>query len=221
MVDVFGYELSDFLAFAPETYWRLFDRMNRGVWPLQVPLLMVLAGSIVAAIRCWRYASFAVASGLAAGWALTTQVFLASHYLPINWAIAWVVPWAWAQVAVLLVLVPGLRFIQTRRTLPALFVTVFALCYPIVGLAFGRPLAQVEIAGLAPDPTMLLTLGLLGLAQPGWRRLVLAVLPVAWCLISTATLLTMEEPSGFVLVAALVVALFGLFRPSRRAWAPR
>lgn len=220
MPDWASYALSDFILFAPETYWRLFGRMNASLWPLQVPLVASLAGLCIAAVRGWRHASAATAAGLAAAWALVAHVFLSTHYLPINWAVAWVIPLAWVQAGLMLVLGSGLRFGPASWTWPANALIATALAYPLVGMAFGRPVAQAEIAGMAPDPTALLTLGLLALARPGWRRLVLSLLPAQWCVVSAATLLTMGEPSALVPVTLLLLGLAVLLVPTRRAQTP-
>ncbi|MFT7116230.1 MAG: hypothetical protein ACI9I0_001440 [Rhodoferax sp.] len=42
MSEWWTYQLSDFLMFAPSTYWRLMELYNRAFWPLQ--LLALLAG---------------------------------------------------------------------------------------------------------------------------------------------------------------------------------
>src|SRR5262249_57407354 len=60
---------------------------------------------------------------------------------------------------------------------------------PLIGPLVGREWVQVEIFGIAPDPTVVATLGLLLAAgrSPG-----LFIVPLIWCAISGATLWTME-----------------------------
>ncbi len=82
------------------------------------------------------------------------------------------------------------------------------LIFPFVGPLLGRSWAQAEVFGMAPDPTALATLGVLLLAavRALWW---LFPIPVAWCLISGATLWAMGSP-GFViapLAALLAVSL--------------
>lgn len=216
------YALSDLLLFAPETYWRLFERMNASVWPLQIPLIAASIGLVLVCMRPWRHASQAVALGLAIGWGMAAQIFLAAHYQPINWAVAWVIPAIWAQVALSIFLVPGLRFDVDRTSVPGLGLTALAILYPLLGLTFSRPLMQAEVALLAPDPTAILALGLIGLARPGWRRLVLSIIPMVWCIVSAVTLLTMEQPIGWVLIGAVLCAVAHLaFAVRLRAIGPR
>ena len=90
---------------------------------------------------------------------------------------------------------------------------VLAVGYPLVGLAAGRALVQTEVVGLAPDPTAIATLGLLLLARPGWIRLTLSVIPAVWLLLTSATLLTMDEPSGWVPLGAVLVAFVATLVP--------
>jgi peptidoglycan/LPS O-acetylase OafA/YrhL len=203
----FGYALSDFLLFAPETYWRLFERTNTSLWPLHVPLMLALIALTSFAVRGWPHAALVLGLGLAMAWALISYAFLETHYLPINWVIASVIPLAWAQVVLLIVLGPGLRFDPRHHARLALGLVALAMVYPFIGLAMGRPIAQAEVAGLSPDPTAILTLGLLGLAHPGYRRQVLSILPSCWCALSAITLLAMDEPTGWLLLCALAAAI--------------
>jgi hypothetical protein len=70
----------------------------------------------------------------------------------------------------------------------------------------GRPWHQADIFGVAPDPTVLATLGLLLLAhgRPRWELL---VVPVLWCVISGATLWAMNSAEAWVPPAAAVLVL--------------
>lgn len=93
--------------------------------------------------------------------------------------------------------------------------------HPFVGLAFGRSLVQAEIVGITPDPTALACLGLLNLMWPGRWGIAWPTLPFLWSVISAATLLTLGEPRGWVLIAALLLWFLGrstsVFRPPGRA----
>lgn len=207
------YSLADFLLFAPSTYWRLFEQMNKAVWPLGLVAPAVLAGLAVAAVQGWRHATWAVGVALAISWAGLAHLFHGTYYVGINWAVAWIIPLVWAQAILILALAPGLRFERTtNRQWPAYGVIALAITYPVVGLLAGRPLAQAEIAGLAPDPTSLLTIGLVASARPTWRVPVLLILPVGWSLFSAATLYAMEEPTAWVIAVALPLAVLTVIR---------
>jgi hypothetical protein len=77
----------------------------------------------------------------------------------------------------------------------------------LLGPAVGRGWTQAEVFGIAPDPTVLGTLGVL-LTANGSRRVRLAVLaaPLLWCLVSGATLWAMGSPEALILCPAAVLA---------------
>jgi hypothetical protein len=87
----------------------------------------------------------------------------------------------------------------------ALFILSLSL-YPMIAPLSGRPWHQAEIFGVAPDPTVLATLGLLLLARgrPRWQLL---VVPVLWCVISGATLWAMDSPDAWVSPLGALLAL--------------
>ena len=207
------YSLADFLPFSPATYWRLFEQLNIAVWPLQVLLTGAAALAVFAAVRGWGRTGLLVGLCLAAFWGLVAQLFFTAYYAPINWAIEWATPFAWAQAALLILLAPGLRYGGDRRaSWPPRLLVGLAFAYPAFAVAAGRPLAQAEIAGLAPDPTALLTIGLLWLARPNWRNVVLGVLPLVWITFSAATLLAMDAAEAWAPVMALWIAAFRAVR---------
>jgi hypothetical protein len=87
-----------------------------------------------------------------------------------------------------------------------LAVVVFGLVgAPLVERAVGRMWPQVEMFGITPDATAIVTLGVLALA----RRAALMVVPALWCLISGALSWAMEAPDALVppIAAALAIAL--------------
>jgi hypothetical protein len=153
--------------------------------------------------------------------------FLATRYAPINWPMVYAA-WGFGMQVLVLTLV---AVIGSRKWFDkngsAATATGWALLgyatilHPFVGLAFGRPLAQAEIVGIGPDPTALACLGLLSLVWPGLWGIACATLPVLWCAFSAATLLTLGEPQGWVLIAALLLWFLGrstsVFIPRGRA----
>ncbi len=222
MSEWWTYRPSDFLMFAPRTYWRLFELHNDAWWPSQ-PLL-VLAGL---AWLCWarqrgQAALRAGAAGLAAAWAFVAVAFLLPRYALINWAATGFAIVFIAQALGLVVLatradlraaVPGLR-----RRIGVLLFGWALLGHPLLATAFGRPWLQGEFFGLAPDPTAIATLGfLLCLGAAGaitrWMLRLSWTLAIAWCAVSIATLWTMGSAQGWaVFVAALVAAIVAASR---------
>ena len=82
---------------------------------------------------------------------------------------------------------------------------------PALGPLLRRPWSQTEVAGLAPDPTVLASLGVLLLSAarnsrgPAW---LLWPPPLLWCANAGMTLATMHAADAFVLPAAPVLALW-------------
>jgi multidrug transporter EmrE-like cation transporter len=223
MSEWWTYHLSDFLLFSSRTYFRLFEVYNAAVWPAQL-LAAVLGAAILALL--WRGAARvrdrAIPAILAACWLWVAGAFLASRYATINWAAVYFA-WAFVLEAGLLIWMGTLRRRLTFEK-PAdltgrvgLLVLLFAMVLlPLVGPLLGRGWRSVQIFGVAPDPTVVATLGVLLLAR-GRGRGPLMVVPVLWCAITGATLLAMKAPEAWIppLAAALAAAL--AFRQSRSA----
>jgi hypothetical protein len=95
-----------------------------------------------------------------------------------------------------------------------LAVFVFALAVqPLAAPLLGRDWTQVELFGVAPDPTAVATLGLLAAARaPRW----LLALPVLWCAITGATLWTMAAPDALATPVVALLALILAVWSSRR-----
>jgi len=229
MSEWWTYRPSDFLMFAPRTYWRLFELHNAAWWPAQPLLVLAGLGWLLWALRRRPMALRAGAAGLAAAWAFVAVAFLLPRYAPINWA-------ASGFAVVFIVQALGLAALATRadlqqappgprRRIGALLCGWALLGHPLLAPAFGRPWLQAEFFGLAPDPTVIATLGLLLIARAAgrvtrWLLWLLWTLAAAWCAISAATQWTMGSAQGWVVFAAALVALVaGLRRrgpPMRR-----
>ena len=100
-----------------------------------------------------------------------------------------------------------------RRRAGLLAIAWALLAHPMLAPAFGRPWSQAEVFGLAPDPTVIATLGLLLCADARgrgvrWLLRALWAVALAWCAVSAATLWTLGSAQGGVplLAAALAVA---------------
>jgi hypothetical protein len=72
--------------------------------------------------------------------------------------------------------------------------------------AQGRGWRQAEVFGIAPDPTVVATVGLLLLSEsrPQWSLL---VTPVLWCLISGVTLFALGSLEGWVLLPTALLSV--------------
>lgn len=222
MTEWWTYHPSDFLMFSPRIYWRLFQSINHAWWPAH----LVLVGAPLAwmAARVQRRFAWAQSIGmpalfLAGCWCLVAWGFLHQRFAPINWiADAYAAMFAVAAVALLALAATGkLRNDASgARTRIATAFGVWALLiHPWLAALSGRPWQQAEVFGVAPDPTVIGTLGFLLLVRPDrrvvrWLRWLFCSLAVTWCLISAATLATMESMQAAVPLAAAMLALLAL-----------
>jgi Family of unknown function (DUF6064) len=222
MSEWWTYSLSDFLLFSPRTYYRLFELHNRAIWPAQL-VALALGAAILGLLRvraAWQGRVVAVL--LAACWAFVAWAFLLERYSTINWAASYFAV-AFLLEALLLLWrrgVQGLSF-RPRPDLvgcAGLSIFLFALVLqPLIGPLLGRPWTQVEVFGIAPDPTVIATMGLLLVAsgRVAWEFL---VIPLSWCAISGATLWAMGSSDAVVpALAASLVLLLAIWNSFPRA----
>jgi Family of unknown function (DUF6064) len=203
MSEWWTYSLSDFLLFSPRTYYRLFELYNLAVWPWHVLAIVLGLAVLVLWLRGGALQGRIVAVILA--------TYLLTRYDTINWAASYFAA-GYAVEALLLVwtgLIRNSLSLRPSRDVAGaagLCFFVFALfAWPLVGRLLGRPWLQAEIFGIAPDPTVVATLGVLIAAdRTHWELL---VVPLLWCAISGATLWAMQSPDALL---APVAALLGL-----------
>lgn len=213
MADWLTYSPSDFLLFAPRTYYRLFALYNESIWPGQ--FLALAVGVAIAALLLRRDAkrNRAVPALLAACWLWVAWAYLLTRYDTINWAAKYFAA-AFALQAVLLIAVSLRRRVHLgpssdtkNRFGLALFIFALAV-QPLAGpLLFDRPWMQTEIFALAPDPTAVATLGALLLSVRGRAAWLLMPVPLAWCAVSAMTLWTMGSAEAWVMTIAPAATL--------------
>lgn len=215
MSEWWTYRLSDFLLFSPKTYHRLFELYNAEIWP-GAWVAFVLGALAVGGVTAGGTRGQRLACGLlGAAWLWVAWAFHLERYAGIHW----LAPWFAAAFALQgLALLGAAAFAaapragdagrQSRRIGVGLM--LFALLVqPAIGALLGRPWSQAQWFGLAPDPTVLGTLGLL-LTRPPARPAagaLLWVIPAAWCGIAGATLWAMAAPEAALLPAAALLAL--------------
>jgi Family of unknown function (DUF6064) len=213
------YRPSDLLMFSPRIYWRLFESTNRAGWPLL--LGGALAGAVAVAVAWrgpprWQGGAHRLALAvLACAWGVVAWLFLWQRFQPIQGAaVVFALAFLAQALGLLMWAVVGAAAAEAkrvRRLLGAGCLLWAVFGHPWLAALAGRPCWQAELVGLAPDPTALFTLGWL-LAQgvpAAWRRMgsLLWVVPVAWCLVSAATLATMGSAQAVVLLLGPVLVL--------------
>lgn len=242
-----SYRPSDFLMFAPRTYWRLFELHNEAWWPW--PWAALALGSLgLVVLAVWPAAEARAATplpalrrlvqrtvllGLAGAWWFIAVSFHLDRYASINAAAPWLAA-ACALQGVLLVglawrLPPGIAAGPRARGAALALGAWALLAHPLLAVAQGRPWMQSEVFGLAPDPTLMATLAVLLLLRP-WRTQAAPGAAVgvvlhraAWWLalalmaLGAGALATMEEPQAWVLLAAALLAGWGDSRARAKA----
>lgn len=210
MSEWWSYGPRDLLMFSAGTYYRLFELYNRDWWPLQFLVLALGAGLAVFMWRGGERAGRAAAAIVALGWLWVAWAFHWQRYASIHVAAghfalafglqALLLGWAGLCGRLLPASGPGLR----RRA--GLGLLLFALAgFPLMAPLLGRGWTQAEVFGMAPDPTLLATLGvLLACVRPPWW---LYPVPLAGCLVSGATLWAMGAPDFAVLPLAALLAI--------------
>lgn len=222
MPEWWSYSLSDFLLFSPRTYYRLIERFNLAVWPAHI-LTLGLGIGILALLhrkRAWQGRS--IAGILAVLWAWVAGAFLWKRYATINWAAIYVLPLFTLEILLLgwIGVVQNRLSFQVTRRLPRVAGTALlafsVVAYPALAPVLGRSWRQAEVFGVAPDPTVIGTAGLLLLTDRArWKLL---AVPLFWCLVSACTLSAMSSPEAILpAVVVIIVITVGLKSGQDRA----
>jgi Family of unknown function (DUF6064) len=195
------YTLGDFLMFSPTTYWRLVENYNRDLWPAQ--LVGLMAGTIALALTlspregaARLQAVLLAAAFVWVGWAFHWQ-----RYATINWAARYLAFAFWVQAVFFLVLalLPAKDSVEPNVAFQKIgwFLAVAGLVlYPLGSAWDGKVWSQIEVFGVAPEPTALLGLGLV-LARPlplqPLFRWALVLIPTVSLLVGAATFRAMAR----------------------------
>lgn len=194
-------------------------RYNGATWP--APLVALALGLVVLALALLGRGGRSIPLLLAAAWAWTAMAFhygtfAALNFMAPTYAVAFLVE---AAVLAWLAARGGLRAAAPRGTRPwagAALAAIALLGWPLLALTTPFGLAAAEVAGVAPDPTALFTLGILLLAAPPGRAVVAAaVIPLLWTLAGGATAWVVGNTAATV-QAVLGIAAFGLLLAAAR-----
>ncbi len=214
MSEWWTYRLSDLLMFSAQTYTRLFALYNREIWPAQIVAIALGIVILMCLQRARPWQGRIVAAILAVCWLWVAWAYHIERYATINWAARYFAL-GFVIEALLLIWIGVIRGQLIFRSADyalrraGLYLFIFALALqPWIGAAIGRPWLQAEIFGIAPDPTVIATLGILLLVS-GWIRPVLLCIPIIWCVISGATLWAMGSADALLMpfIALLVLLL--------------
>jgi Family of unknown function (DUF6064) len=221
MPEWWTYTFEDFLLFSPRVYWRMLELHNEAVWPLHIPALLLGVTIMVLVVRPRPWSGLVASAILVVVWIWVAWSFLWNRYSTINWAAAYVVP-VFLVEALLLLWLGGLRrrlhFAPSSTVLGVigLGLIIYALiCHPFLSILAGRPIQAVGLFGIEPDPTVIVTLGVLSLTLDRSAALLLLAIPSAWCIVSWATLHTMGSLESWIPLTALCLAVMSQLWPDR------
>jgi hypothetical protein len=91
-----------------------------------------------------------------------------------------------------------------------------AAAYPLLVLLGGRAVETAEVIGIAPDPTVLASLGLMVLLPRNWATLALHAIPATWMGLSGLTLHAMGSWQGVLTLLLWAAAFAAWLRASGR-----
>ncbi len=202
------YSLADLFPVTPVVYERLFVRLNEAVWPAH---LIALAIGVAALVLACSGRPRAVPALLAVAWISAGYAFYIGLYANLNWAAWWLGVIFVGQGILLLACI--LRQAGERRGAAlnrmGWGIAAFGLLvWPLLAPLMGRTWSGIEVFGLAPGPTVVVSLGLI-MTLPRFRVLLLPV-PLLWSVVvAVPTAMVLNDPDGYAAgaVALLVLAL--------------
>jgi len=209
MSEWWTYRLSDLLMFSKATYFRLFELQNLALWPFQLLALGIGIALLICLVQGGARSGRTAALLLALAWLHVAWNYFAQRYATINTGAPYFALGFALQAVLLLWLASRKkepRLVEPAGTLGklGLAIAVIALLgYPLLAPLGGRPWTGAELFGLAPDPTVALSLSALLLWRSGP---LLWIVPLLWCAISTATLVELRAGQAWVLPVLAALA---------------
>jgi hypothetical protein len=188
--------------FSERTYRRLFELHNTTLWPLHAAAGIAGVVIVFLLFRGGPGSARTISALLVAAWLAVAGAWFEWRFSTIHTG-GRMMAAAFAIEATALLWFGALRNrIELTRPAGAIASVAAALLayglflQPIVGRLLGRPWTQSEFFGLAPDPTIAATIGVLVLARRApWF---LWVIPIGWSLFSGMTLWAMHTPDAWL-----------------------
>ncbi|MBK1669387.1 hypothetical protein CKO28_15215 [Rhodovibrio sodomensis] len=214
------------LPYTIEVFFAAMGRYNAQYAVLVALLAALSLSAFVLAVRGTRGAwqdravgSVLAAGALMSGWAHQWGLMAGLNFMAGVYAPVWI-----AQAIVLagtLALRPQISFFAgprgAARTGGLILAGLGVLGHPLALLALGTAPASLPLAGSAPDPTAILTAGLLAAARgPRWLRLVLLLVPLAWGGVAATSAYLLAFPLDYAVGAAALMALALILLDDRR-----
>jgi hypothetical protein len=198
------------LPFTAEILFASFEQYNRALWPLLILAPALALAAVVLALRPVRHGARAIGALLALAWLWVGIGYHLLHFATLDFA---------APVYGALFVLQGVLLVWTgvvRDRLVfgfgadlfgwcGLALALAAIAWPLADGLIGHDWTSVRVAGLAPGPTAVFTLGLL-LLTAGRAPLHLALIPLLWTLVAGARAWILAIPQDLALPVAGIVA---------------
>lgn len=213
--------------YTPEVLTSTMVAFNMATLPLAVVAFALMLGCVVLAAFPRPGSGRLIGAVLVAGWAWAAVGWHFGPFAGINFAAPAYGVFFLVQAVLILWLAvwrgrldfrrgkdPGYRAVGAFIALLALF------GIPAITPLVGGDVAGMRVAGMAPGPTALLTLGLLLMARDRggrWAPVWLAVIPLLWCLMAGVTAWLMTVPEDMALPVLGLGAFALLVVKARRA----
>ncbi|WP_306394624.1 DUF6064 family protein [Telluria beijingensis] len=217
MSEWWTYTLSDFLMFSQRSYYRLIALYNEAIWPAHLLALATGLAVIACIARPSPRTRRSALLVLAVAWAWVAWAYHLQRYADINTAGPWFAL-AFGVQALLLCFMAlrsqGAAPARVQKQVALGLAGLAVIGYPLLALGGDRGWSQAEVFGIAPDPTAVATLGVLLACR---AHPVAWLIPLAWCAVSSATLMELRIGYAWLLPtsAILTVAAGLLFRQAR------
>ena len=223
------YSLQDFVLFNTEAWFGLYQTINSQYWPLQIVGLLWGLFVIYAFFNKEQFIVIISFVGLACLWFSSGIVFHLGEYQQLSW-VAEYYGWAFLSQGMLLLISAILvqkshqlflirdinkqHIKNNKHFIYAGFILIGAgiLLTPILGLMEGREWQSLDVLGVGPDSTALVTTGfILVTLQNKILKIILCLVPSIWLIISAATAWPMGLFQGVVgLFIWLMIVLYFL-----------
>lgn len=227
MTALLDYRLTDLLMFSPNIYYRMLERYNYDIWPLQI-LALGLGFLLLRLMLRKKGLNQRIAGAvLAIGWLWSGLVYNYLNFGPINWiagyvAVAYVVEglllFAWGYRSAAPADPEDEMASETmarnrqaesgfagsfRQLVGVVLVAAAVVGYPFLYLVTGEDWETAQIFLTSPGPTMVATLGLLltlrhSLTTAFW----LSVIPLLALLVDLLTFYALGSVEWVVLAVA-------------------
>ncbi len=201
------------LPYTVEVFFASMAQYNRLWFPeaILAVLLMLVAFALVARPLSGRAGNSArlVGALLAAAWVWVGTAHQLQHMATLNfmapiYGVAWIVQGGLIALTCTVLGQVRFRFGSDVRGLTGLALAVFGLFgYPLVVLSLGYGWRALPLAGMAPEPTVIFTAGILAAARER-PPLHLFILPLGWAGVAAVSAYLLSFPLDYAVPAAVL-----------------